>query len=206
MKLSVQQCMRKQVLEPNSFPEYFNKTARLLIEQIDNLANIASEFSSFAKASETKAERLDVIAKLRSSTELFGNNPEEVEFSLHLNGHECEYVWMDEKQMLQVLNNLFRNAIQSIPSERKGRVDVFYKNEDGFACVEVKDNGSGIPEDVQKNVFEPNFTTKTSGMGLGLAIVKNILVAVGGDIRFETTVGEGTSFYFKVPLMETDKA
>lgn len=206
MKLSVQQCMRKQVLEPNSFPEYFNKTARLLIEQIDNLANIASEFSSFAKASETKAERLDVIAKLRSSTELFGNNPEEVEFSLHLNGHECEYVWMDEKQMLQVLNNLFRNAIQSIPSERKGRVDVFYKNEDGFACVEVKDNGSGIPEDVQKNVFEPNFTTKTSGMGLGLAIVKNILVAVGGDIRFETTVGEGTSFYFKVPLMEADKA
>lgn len=203
MKLSVQQCMRKQVLEPNSFPEYFNKTALLLIEQIDNLANIASEFSSFAKASEAKAERLDVIAKLRSSVELFGNNPEEVEFSLHLSGHECEYVWMDEKQMLQVLNNLFRNAIQSIPSERKGHVEVFFQKEAGFACIEVKDNGSGIPQDVQKNVFEPNFTTKTSGMGLGLAIVKNILVAVGGDIRFETTDGAGTSFFFKIPLVDS---
>lgn len=202
MKLSIQQCVRKRMSDPEHFPEHFEKSAEVLIEQIDNLANIASEFSSFAKAAEARPKWMDIIPKIRSSVELFGNNTQDVAFSLHLNGHESAFVCMDERQLLQVLNNLFRNAIQSIPSDRKGMVDVFFDKKDSFACLEIRDNGNGMTKDVRKNVFEPNFTTKTSGMGLGLAIVKNILIAGGGDISFKTVEGKGSSFYLTIPLME----
>ena len=118
---------------------------------------------------------------------------------LNLNGIEHLYVWMDDKQILQVMNNLFRNAIQAIPSDRKGIVQISLHEKDGFACIDVKDNGCGIPEQNRKYMFQPNFTTKTSGMGLGLAIVKNILLSAGGDIDFETKINEGTTFFLRIP-------
>ncbi len=200
MRLSVQQCLRKQQLDPEHFDEYFQNTAKILIDQIDNLANIASEFSSFAKVSEARPCQMDIVAKLRSTVDLFVNNSEDVSFTLNLNGCTCEYIWMDDKQVLQVFNNLFRNAIQSIPPDRPGRVEVSFNREGDVAYVRVKDNGCGISDEVRERMFEPNFTTKTSGMGLGLAIVKGILLSMGGDIWFETELGVGTTFILKFPI------
>lgn len=200
MKLSVQQCLRKQKLDPENFDLYFQKTANILVDQIDNLSNIASEFSSFAKASESRCVKMDMVERLQSTVELFVNNSEDVYFVLELNGIDHLYVWMDDKQMLQVMNNLFRNAIQAIPSDRKGVVQISLHEEDGFACIDVKDNGCGIPEQNRQYMFQPNFTTKTSGMGLGLAIVKNILLSAGGDIDFESKINEGTTFFLRIPI------
>lgn len=204
MKLSVQQCQRKRTMDPENFDEYFNKTCNILIDQIDNLSNIASEFSSFAKASESKGVKMDIVEKLESTVELFASNSEEVSFSLNLNGHKHEYVLMDDKQILQVFNNLFRNAIQAIPDDRNGLVNVSLCLEDDNVLIEIRDNGCGIPPENRVEMFRPNFTTKTSGMGLGLAIVKNILLAARGDIWFESEVNVGTSFFVKIPLYKDD--
>jgi len=205
MKLSVQQCQRKRTMDPENFDEYFNKTCNILIDQIDNLSNIASEFSSFAKASESKGVKMDIVEKLESTVELFASNSEEVSFSLNLNGHKHEYVLMDDKQILQVFNNLFRNAIQAIPNERNGLVNVSLCLEGDNVLIEIRDNGCGIPPENRVEMFRPNFTTKTSGMGLGLAIVKNILLAARGDIWFESEVNVGTSFFVKIPLYKEDE-
>lgn len=200
MKLSVQQCMRKRALDPEHFDDYFQKTSKILIDQIDNLSNIASEFSSFAKAAESRYSAVDIVDKLQSTVELFANNSEDVSFRLNLNGYEHEYIWMDDKQLLQIFNNLFRNAIQSIPSNREGRVVVSFYEEENSTFVEITDNGCGISKENREKMFQPNFTTKTSGMGLGLAIVKNILLSAGGDIWFDSEMGKGTTFFVKIPI------
>ena len=202
MKLSVQQAMRKKAIDPEHFDEYFAKTSQVIIEQIDNLSRIASEFSSFAKTTQGTIERIDLVEKLSSSVSLFENNAEEVRFSLRLNGFEHGYVMADGKQMLQVFNNLFKNAIQAIPEDRDGQIEVSYTEDNGCALISVKDNGSGVPEKNKDNLFLPNFTTKTSGMGLGLAIVKNIINSSNGTIWFDSTMNVGSVFYVKLPLLK----
>jgi signal transduction histidine kinase len=74
---------------------------------------------------------------------------------------------------------------------------------DGRAEARVADDGAGIPEDIQERVFQPSFSTKTSGMGLGLAISKRAVEAAGGAITFETGE-EGTTFTVRLPLAPSE--
>jgi signal transduction histidine kinase len=102
--------------------------------------------------------------------------------------------------MLQVFNNLLKNAIQSIPSDRKGNIIVTLKIENNQLIITIADNGNGIPAELQDKVFIPNFTTKSTGMGLGLSITKNIVETAGGEISFTTHNNEGS--VFRVVLRE----
>jgi signal transduction histidine kinase len=101
----------------------------------------------------------------------------------------------DKNQNLRVFNNLIKNAIQSIPKDTEGRVHIDIKEYEEMLLVEVRDNGTGVPEAVQEKIFVPNFTTKSKGMGLGLAMVKNMIENHGGQIWFNTEIGKGTTFY-----------
>src|SRR5690625_1256957 len=91
-----------------------------------------------------------------------------------------------------------------IPDARDGRITVrtWRERKDGadWALVEVVDNGSGIPEELQPRIFEPTFSTKTSGTGLGLAIVRKGVEEMSSEITFETTPGEGTRFKIRLPI------
>lgn len=200
MKLCVQQCQRKKRMESDDFDAYFDKTCDILIEQIDTLADIATSFSSFAKASESKLEKIDILQKLEQVVSLFENNEDGVVFTLEKNGFEHSYVMMDEKHSLQMFTNLFSNAIQSIPEETFGAVNVTFEEKDGYALISIEDNGCGVSEEARQKMFIPNFTTKTSGMGLGMAIVKSVLDAAHGEITFESELEVGTTFYIKIPL------
>ena len=104
----------------------------------------------------------------------------------------------DGKQMLRVLNNLIKNAIQAIPENQEGRIDIKLEREKSCFLISIKDNGTGIPTKVQERIFAPNFTTKSSGMGLGLAMVKNIIEGLGGEIWFETKERLGTTFFVRL--------
>jgi two-component system, NtrC family, nitrogen regulation sensor histidine kinase NtrY len=66
--------------------------------------------------------------------------------------------------------------------------------------IEISDNGTGIPAEIQPRIFMPNFTTKSSGTGLGLAICKAIVEKANGQIWFRTAAGDGTTFYVELPL------
>ena len=73
--------------------------------------------------------------------------------------------------------------------------------ENGVVRVSIKDNGEGIPEEMQSKIFTPNFTTKSSGTGLGLAMCQGIVEQAKGKIWFETKKGEGTTFFVELPLV-----
>jgi signal transduction histidine kinase len=105
----------------------------------------------------------------------------------------------DRDQLLRCYNNLLKNAIEAIPQGRAGLIEISYLITNKNILLSIKDNGNGIPEHLREKIFEPNFTTKSSGTGLGLAFVKNSIENAGGKVWFETTINEGTTFYISLP-------
>ena len=199
MKLSVQLLERSQRNGDPDFNERFENTARTLIEQIDSLSSIASEFSQFARMPEGRTELVNLNERINQSVELFRDTTNTKINFIEPAGLTV-YIIADNERMLQVFNNLIKNAIQAIPKKQKGRINISLRCFKGRAVVEVQDNGIGISPETESKLFQPNFTTKTSGTGLGLAIVKNIVEDAGGAIWFYSKVGKGTSFFVSFPL------
>ncbi len=193
MKLTIQQLQRTKNLNDERFDEYFEKSTKTLIEQIDNLSRIAGTFSNFARMPEAHFERVDIAARLYSVVQLFEHSHEQIKFEFTGNKSDV-FVFADPEQLVQVFNNLLKNAIQSIPPMREGLVKIILTQNAKEIIIEIKDNGAGVPEELQDKLFVPNFTTKSTGMGLGLTIAKNIIENTGGNISFSTKVKIGTTF------------
>jgi two-component system nitrogen regulation sensor histidine kinase NtrY len=120
---------------------------------------------------------------------------------IHFEVNEEEIIAkFDRTQLIRVVTNLVKNSIQAMPQDSENpRIDVRVFTEDNLVHIMVKDNGSGISEETRTKIFEPKFTTKTSGMGLGLAMVKNIVETFDGSITFTSEPGEGTCFIVSFP-------
>ncbi len=199
MKLRVQHLERSLSPDDPNFTSKLNAFSRSMIEQIQSLATIATEFSDFAKMPRAKAERVELVGLLRDAVGLFDNNSStKVVFTPRCNAAES-VVFADREQLLRVFNNLITNARQAIPEEREGKVEVTVNRRGDQVLVEVIDNGTGIPEEMRAQIFVPNFTTKSTGTGLGLAIVHNIVEQAGGSIHFESVVNEGSVFTVELP-------
>ena len=198
MKLRIQYLQRAMDDKDPDWEDKFKNTAVSLINQIDTLTNIANEFSNFAQMPKAKEQNIELSAVIKDAIQIFSLESDvEMTFTTQT---EHTNITADKDQILRVFNNLLKNAIQAIPVDRKGEISIYLKEYNGMVKVEIQDNGSGVPEEIQENIFIPNFTTKSKGMGLGLAMVKNIIENHGGEIWFKTKKDEGTTFYltFKV--------
>lgn len=202
MKLSMQQLERVSN-DPAQAAAYLKKAITRLIEQIDSLAQIASEFSMFANLDIQQKHDMVLNDVVESVYDLFSEQ-KEVDLDLRIPADRY-HISGDKNHLIRVFNNLIINAIQAIPSDRKGDIKVSLYRMNHHAVVQISDNGGGIPPEIRQRVFEPNFTTKTSGSGLGLAICRKIVEALDGAIRFETRENEGTDFFVELPItaMET---
>ena len=204
MKLSIQHLKRAWEDKSPDWEEQLKKISETLVEQIDNLSSIASAFSSFAEMPGTRNQKMDLVAIIHNRVSLFANN-EKISFSLDLEDTQHAWIFADENQFLRVFNNLIQNAIQSIPEDREGLISIKLRTGKKYHAINLSDNGSGIPEALGDKLFEPNFTTKSSGMGLGLAIVKKIIDDAGGSINYETKFGAGTTFILKIPIFSGEE-
>ena len=203
MKLQLQLLERAAQKSPEKAQQMMPRISKALVEQIDNLARIASEFSNFAKMPPPENEVIALDEMLQSIQQLFKENESETEIEL-LSPLPQLAVWADRSQMLRILNNLVKNAIQAIPEEQKGRVQIQLEQAGEDALVLVRDNGCGIPEEQRKRIFVPYFTTKSSGTGIGLSMCRKMIRAMQGEIYFETEEGQGTDFYIRLPLFKQD--
>jgi two-component system, NtrC family, nitrogen regulation sensor histidine kinase NtrY len=207
MKLIVQhlEMIRKQ--RPDNLEEYLIRSNKVLLDQIDNLEKIVSEFANFAKMPQKATNELFVINDLVSSvSSLFSQyeDGENVKCSLHI-PEERYIVYADRALMTSALNNLAKNAIQALPADRPGRIMVSLFRRNSTAIIRINDNGVGIPKDIQDKIFTPNFTTKQYGSGIGLLITKNIIQSVNGKIYFETSENEGTDFFVELDIQDVEK-
>ena len=200
MKLNIQHLQRARG-KGKEYNEYIERVTATLIEQIDNLSNIATEFSNFAQIPNARNQVFELAGQLKKVIDLFGTD-ERAKIKFDCKGFETLSVNADREQLSRAVINLIKNAIQSIPDERTGNVSVSLKRRDHMAVIAVSDDGLGIPVELREKLFSPSFTTKTSGMGLGLAIVKNIVENFSGKIWFDTESGKGTTFYIEIPVYE----
>lgn len=197
MKLNIQFLMKtieEQKQNPN-WKDNFNRICTNLIEQINVLSEIASEFSAFAQMPKTKIEQVDVKQKLLNAVSLFKN--EKIKIQIIDNSDKEIFINFDNEQILRVFNNVINNAIQAVDGKENGELIIYINDQVKNVLIEFRDNGVGISEEIKDKIFTPNFTTKTSGMGLGLAMVKNLIDNAGGKIWFETKINVGTSFYLE---------
>lgn len=200
MKLNIQFLQRTSPSNSANYSEKVKKVTETLIEQIDNLSSIATEFSNFAQMPRTKNEQFYLAERLNEIIKLY-NYTGQVSISTDFNTASKHKVFADKEQFARAILNLIKNAIQAIPENRKGRIDIGIKKAGKNAIIKISDNGKGIDESLKELIFVPNFTTKSSGTGLGLAITKNIIDHFGGQIWYKSEVGIGTSFYISIPLI-----
>lgn len=199
MKLGLQHLQRAWSDDDPNFNEKFERFSNTFIQQIESLSLIASEFSSFAQMPQTTKELVDLKEIVSNVVDLY-KNTNDIEIHLGFLPSLQSMVMADKDQMIRTFNNLIKNAIQSIPSQRNGQINIDMMNDKGHFLVMIQDNGSGMEEEMQSKIFQPNFTTKNSGMGMGLAIVKNIIINAGGKIWFQSELNKGTTFYVSIPL------
>jgi two-component system nitrogen regulation sensor histidine kinase NtrY len=199
MKLSIQHLQHTWKDNAPDMDQKMERLTKMIIEQIDTLSTIATEFSNFAEMPKANLEKINVKQILLSGVALF-DELENIAIEFKNETSDEAFVLADKEQLLRVFNNLLKNAIQSIPETKKGEIVIGLTREKEFFVITVSDNGSGIDDDLLDKIFVPNFTTKTAGMGLGLAMVKNIIETAKGRIWFETEVNKGTIFYVVLPV------
>jgi two-component system, NtrC family, nitrogen regulation sensor histidine kinase NtrY len=198
MRLTVQSFQRKFDSNDPNLKQKLNDYSETLIQQIDAMSSVASAFSNFASMPEQENETLNVVEVVDLTLDIF--NEDYIAFE----SDEAQIISkMDRSQLVRIVNNLVKNAIQAIPEYQFDKsILVSVKKVNSSVLISVKDNGTGIDEETAERIFEPKFTTKSSGMGLGLGIIKNIIENYKGTITFETILGKGTTFTVSLPLIK----
>lgn len=195
MRLSVQSFQRKFDPQDENIHQKVDEYSQTLIQQIDTLSSIASAFSNFAKMPAQQNETLNVVNIVKLGLDIFSEDY--IIFSSEENEILANF---DRTQLIRVVTNLVKNSIQAISDNQEyPRIEVRVYSENEMVHISVSDNGVGISEDNEIKIFEPKFTTKSSGMGLGLAMVKNIVETYKGYITFTSQLGVGTTFTVTFP-------
>ncbi|MCC7029836.1 MAG: GHKL domain-containing protein [Chitinophagaceae bacterium] len=204
MKLSLQMLERAIKNNKPNVEEMTTRVTRTIIEQIDNLTIIATNFSNFARLPEVKKEVIVLNEVLHSVTGMYTDSTG-FEYLFLIPDYPI-HVYADKGQLIRVFTNIIQNAIQAIPGRSKGLISMMVsKIKDNYVRISISDNGCGIPADKAKKLFQPYFTTKSSGTGLGLAMCKDIVEQFDGKIEFESVLNEGTTFHIDLPVISIEE-
>lgn len=195
MRLTVQSFQRNfDPTSPGSYDEV-DEFCQTLITQIDTMSSIASAFSNFAQMPVQQKEELNVVEVVKFALDIFTEDYIYYDYS-----QPKIIAELDKTQLVRVVTNLVKNSIQALKGRENKRIDVFVGKIDDSVLISVKDNGKGVSKEDKSKVFEPKFTTKSSGMGLGLPMIKNIVNAYDGKIEFNSEEHVGTEFKIILPI------
>lgn len=189
MKLLVQNFQRKFDKEDPKIEERVRRLCVSLVDQIDVITNVANAFSDYTQLPKGKDEVINVNNEIYSLVRLFDEH-NEVKLSFN---HENILINFDKIFFQRIMTNLVLNAFQAKDEGRKFYLDIHVTLLNKKVSITVVDNGVGMSKSKLEKVFEPNFTTKTSGMGLGLTMVKRMIEEYNGEISIRSEEGKGTS-------------
>ncbi|HLG71699.1 MAG TPA: ATP-binding protein [Chloroflexota bacterium] len=177
--------------------------------EIDRLALLVRDLLELSRIEsggiQLRCKPLPLGGVAASALDRMRKEAEDAGVSLQLEPGEAPWVLGDEQRCEQILTNLLQNALKFTPAG--GNVTVSWTAEQGEAVVHVRDTGIGIPPEEQPRVFERFYKVDKgraghTGSGLGLAIVKHLATIMGGRVGLESTPGEGSDFFFTLPLAE----
>ncbi|MEW6357801.1 MAG: GAF domain-containing protein [Planctomycetota bacterium] len=191
----------RSILRQVQAPSSITQAAGIIAEEVSRLERILADVLNFTKPAEPKKERTNLNRLINDVCEFvqpqFAQSHAELRRDL---GNGIPDIMVDPGQIRQVLLNLLRNGLDSLPKQTRGVVIVATRPQEDYVKIEVRDTGEGMSPDVLENMFNPFFTKKPDGTGLGLAVTRKVIEDHGGDIFVESTVGEGTTFNLMLPL------
>jgi two-component system, NtrC family, nitrogen regulation sensor histidine kinase NtrY len=192
IQMSIETMRKTYAKRHPDFDEIFEESTQAVLEEVDRLKRIVSEFSRFARMPRPRPEALNVAEVADHVVGLHRDGPVPAKLSVE----PCAPVLADREQLTQVLTNLVQNAIDACRGKKGGQVRVRVGPAERGEGVEllVDDDGDGIAEPDRDRIFEPYYTTKEGGTGLGLAIVHRIVMDHGGDIEVEASPSGGARF------------
>jgi two-component system, NtrC family, nitrogen regulation sensor histidine kinase NtrY len=202
MKLNLQLLQKAVADGADDLEARFERTSRSLIEQIDTLTQIANEFSNFANMPRAQFEEVALNDLVSGVVDLYRELPgQKVLFSP--DPMLAPMVRADYKQLSRALQNLIKNSLQAARDNIEPEVKIEISAAQKGYVISITDNGTGISPDMRSRIFQPNFTTKTTGAGLGLAMVKSIVQNMNGKIWFEDAPNHGTIFFIEIPAVNS---
>jgi two-component system, NtrC family, nitrogen regulation sensor histidine kinase NtrY len=196
IRLSVQHLRQAYNDRIENFDELFHQITSTILEQIEVLNRIATEFSHYARMPQNNKETFDIHQVLTEAVNLF-KQYETVEFKTKYKANDPA-VTGDREEFRRAIINIIRNSIQAL--NERGTITIATLNEPHHIIITIHDDGPGIPAEVQNHLFEPNFSTKTDGMGLGLAIVKKVIAEMNGEVTIESAEKIGTTVRINLPI------
>ena len=198
IKLAIQQLVASYHEKSKDFDNIFEKVTKTTLDQIDNLSQIASEFSSFAKMPSIKLEIMNIVPAINDIVNLFDDQRIIIVFKSEVKEAIVE---ADNSQFRRLLINLVRNSIQANASKI-----TLHLNQNGESySLTIEDNGEGIEDQFKSEIFKLNFTTKEKGMGLGLKLAKRFIESINGKILLIKSDTSGTTFEIIIPIYSPDK-
>ena len=200
MKLSVQHLRQAHKDKARNWSKIFDSVTRTMLEQIETLSHIASEFSRLARMPRGGEIQCNLNLIVQEAAALFAQEPG-IGFQSSYDDSVPD-IFGDPEQLRRAFINILRNSIQAIRAapSKAGSIAVKTRYDDGSISIGIEDNGCGISDDVKEKLFEPNFSTKTDGMGLGLVLVQQTILQLHGTIEVESTVAKGTQVFIRIPV------
>lgn len=196
MRLSIQHFERQVAKGTSEWKTEVHEFSQTLIQQIDIMSAIASAFSQFAAMPMGQSARINVTETVKRALELYKDVP------ITLEADETYYAQLDSTQLVRIVNNLMSNAIDACAEVSEPHICARLFGDKKWIYFSVEDNGRGITQVLHERIFEPTFTTKTSGMGLGLSMVKSIVETYGGTVQFESKPDIATRFEVRFPRVD----
>lgn len=194
MKLTIQNFERKFDPEDPNIRERVKQMSKTMVDQIDLIATVASAFSEFAKLPEKNNEVINLNTEVEDILRVFNDD------SIFIHSNKSNImINMDRIYLSRIITNLVTNAKQAESDDRKLIINVDVEQHQRRVMVSIQDNGIGIPENIYERIFEPNFTSKNSGMGLGLSMVRKMVEDYKGEISVKSEVGKGSTFTITLP-------
>ena len=172
--------------------EMLNRSIGTIVNQVDAMKQMVNEFSDYARSPAANLTRLDLNALVKEVVSLYEGKSENNKGPITLSLKATPGMMMGDATMLrQVIHNLLQNAQDALKTNEAPKITVKTEIDQTMLLLSVEDNGSGFPDEVLLQAFEPYVTTKPHGTGLGLAIVKKIIEEHHGKIRIENLTQDG---------------
>jgi nitrogen fixation/metabolism regulation signal transduction histidine kinase len=204
IQLSAEHLRRVFADRSEDFARTLETCTDTILEQVRNLRGIVTEFSAFARPPAEERTRQDPRGMLEEVVRPYrAGLPPRVELTLDLDG-ATPPVRADRRLLERALVNLLENALQAVGEAGAITVSLGTGDEGRRVEIEVRDSGPGVPPEVRDRIFEPFFSTKTSGSGLGLALVKKIAEDHGGGVSLESRPGEPTRARLWLPAADAE--
>jgi len=197
IRAAVETLRRLHARQDPAFEEYFDEATRTVLEEVQRITHIVSEFTRFARLPAPNPAPFDVVEAVRGVAKLHEANGVPVIFQ----ESPCPPLNGDRDQLVQLVTNLIQNAQYAAESNKTPCVTVQVGPSDPERVrIVVSDNGPGLAPEMRARLFEPYATNKPEGTGLGLAIAQRIAIEHGGEIAYADGAQGGATFTVELPL------